>query len=161
MCVCVCVLRCVVSPPIQAILRHQLHVLHLTLPIRRHRQVPQARAQPCKAVSPTPTGAALSFCSKRTLFCSPEHSQTHAQSTGTCAQRSMHTCTHSRRHRRKNVCTHVQPHGHTCVHPHAEACTLRHMQLRLLRALLPHPRELCDGLSELEFRISINTEIMW
>ena len=54
--VCVCVVQ--VSPPIQAILRHQLGVLHLTLPTWRHHQIPQARAQPCKAVSPTPTGDA-------------------------------------------------------------------------------------------------------
>lgn len=78
---------------------------------------------------------------------------THTQSTGTHA--------HMHRHRRRNMHAHVKPREHTCAHSHAEAYTVRHMQLRLLRTLLPHPSELCDGLPELEFRISVNTDIMW
>lgn len=38
---------------------------------------------------PTPVGAALSFCSERTLFCSPAHSQAHIHR----AQAHMHICT--------------------------------------------------------------------
>lgn len=91
----------------------------------------------------------------RTLTGTHTHrTQAHVH-TGACTR--SYTCTDTG----GGTCAHTCSHTDTRVHLHVEACTPSHMQLRLLRALLPHPRELCDGLSELEFRISINTEIMW
>lgn len=63
---------------------------------------------------PTPVGAALSFCSERTLFCSPAHSQAHTHRTQAHVHTGACTCVHT--------CTDTG--GGTCVHTCSHMDTL-------------------------------------